>query len=114
MDIWNPLLIFTDIPEDAQPGLEPPLVFLDPTHHPRRDDPRGGQFAVDTFAPDVLPILGEVPGLRFAMVDGSTGECVAQVLDEYQVARLEAALRAWRERRGVPLEDALGERVEVW
>jgi hypothetical protein len=111
VDIWNPLLTFTDVEDDATPGLEPPLVFLDDTHHPRRDDPRGGQFAVDTFAPDVLPILGEVPGLRFAMVDGSTGHCVAQVLDEFQCALLEDTLRAWRELRGVPLETALGERV---
>lgn len=111
MEIWNPLLTFTDVEEDATPGLEPPLVFLDDTHHPRRDDPRGGQFAVDTFAPDVLPILGEVPGIRIAMVDGNTGHCVAQVLDEFQVALIEDTLRAWRELRGVPLEAVLGERV---
>ena len=100
MDIWEPLLTFTDYADDADSSLPPPLVFLDDDHHPRVDDPRGGEFAVDQFASDVLPILGELPGLRFAMVDGSTGACVAQVFDEFQVARIADTLRSWLDARG--------------
>lgn len=99
---WEALVTFSDRPIETD-GV-PPMVFLDDHHHPRVDDPRGGEFAVDRFAPHVLPILGELPGLRFAMVDGNTGHVVAQVLDGFQVARLAGALREWLDARVGPFD----------